>query len=535
MIGGNPFNSPYMAQALRREEELAKMGITPQQMQQMRQQRSVERQFEPNAQDIATIAAGEGMEGGNLSRAREMAAAMRGREMPKGKTVGPSGIYVENPYEQVGAAIERLGGGLLDRKAGQYEKNKVEPRRQALAKATAAEAARKEGLKNYQVLQTLSQGDRGLDLREKGQESDNIFRNLNLQTTVEQKALDRGLSRDLQSEQLAVTVGEGEANRGLTREQGNLNRQSRADIAQLGILSSEAMQDADRKFKERMQTATTEAAIKAATTAYERETQAAAKARQDSIDASWEPISFRDGNVVKTLAVNDAGEYRLGTSEGRKLEPYEVVDLVPYKAGAETGSAPDAANAALVKAQRQILMDDTSRTSALDRTAGQINDVLMNIDDLETYAGALNVPRALAKLGIGEEAWKAQTMDMKLKGLALDGIAKYAAVFKPMSDVDVRTIMESMPSLDNEPLTIIGYYQNEGLDQLEEIYQSSRAAATDSGDKGLVEKMDAAWQKMSDDITKASHMAAAQAGMDPAEAAKRGFDEELLRAMQGRL
>lgn len=498
-----PFNAPYMAEALRREEELRALGVTPEQMAAQRQQSAMQRQFAPNAADIATIAAGEGVEGGNLERARSMAAQMRGRDMPTGKTVGPSGIYVENPYEQIGAALERLGGGLLDRKASQYEQETVEPKRQALAKAQAAEAARKSGLEQYEVLQKLQQGDRGVAVQEgqlglagKRQEADDIFRNLQLETQVSEGALDRAADAD------------------------NLDTR---------LNSQEIIAGADRDLRRELAEADTAAQREAITLRHTNALNQLAQENQNNLDSSWKATSYYDGNNVKTYVVNDAGEFRLGTSEGKKMTPVEVMALVPFKAGAESGSAPAAANAALIKAQRAMLLDDTARNSNMEVAKGQIADVLNNYEDLETYAGALNVPRFLAtKMGIGEDAWKAQSTDMKLKGLALSGIAKYAEVFKPMSDTDVNTIMESMPSFSNEPLTIVSYFANEGRSKINEIYQQSRAAAIDSGDEAAVAAMDAAYQEMDDDLLDMAAMAAKQLGMSPEDAEKRGIPAALM-------
>ncbi len=50
-----------------------------------------------------------------LDSQRNMAQAMRGRAMPRGQAVGPSGIFVRNPYDSAATAVSRIAGAMMER------------------------------------------------------------------------------------------------------------------------------------------------------------------------------------------------------------------------------------------------------------------------------------------------------------------------------------------------------------------------------------------------------------------------------------
>ena len=113
--------------------------------------------------DYAGIASQEAELAGQeaqLQRQRDYAQALMGTPLPQGRTVGPSSIYVQNPYEGLATAAQRLAGGYFAGKANEREEAEVAPARLALSTAradaqgkdfdmqvlTATEAARQQRL-----------------------------------------------------------------------------------------------------------------------------------------------------------------------------------------------------------------------------------------------------------------------------------------------------------------------------------------------------------------------------------------------------
>lgn len=177
----NPYSQAmqYQAQADEERKRLEALGVTPEQMASARQTGDMRRRFAPDYEAQAARQAALAPAESALERQRATAAAMRGREMPGGRTVGPSNIYVENPYEQVAAGIERLAGGYFDRKASEYEQDTVQPLRRAAAAGEADIQSRDTAFKLYQAQQEEeraareeARAERGLDLDERGLEAD---------------------------------------------------------------------------------------------------------------------------------------------------------------------------------------------------------------------------------------------------------------------------------------------------------------------------------------------------------------------------
>lgn len=92
---------------------------------------------------------------------REVGASMFSTPMPKGKTVGPSNIYVENPWDAVGVAAQRLAGGYLMGKANRQEETgrgalaDLQTRRDSLDAHAESLRAAEEERKRQSYLQQL--------------------------------------------------------------------------------------------------------------------------------------------------------------------------------------------------------------------------------------------------------------------------------------------------------------------------------------------------------------------------------------------
>jgi len=132
----SPYGNPY-AQAMRYQDELEKRRQQLGGMGVMQQPRQTAQSMVPDEQLYAD--ANQDLSGLEGKYKRQMAVAdqMRGREIPQGKTVGPSGIYVENPYEQAGAAFSRLMGAKIARDAERGSGEELSTARQGKADAAA--------------------------------------------------------------------------------------------------------------------------------------------------------------------------------------------------------------------------------------------------------------------------------------------------------------------------------------------------------------------------------------------------------------
>jgi hypothetical protein len=130
----NPYaqSMMYEDERLKRQAELAALGVPApgqQEPQGVNNLASMQDYMTAN-QDLS------GMQS-KFDRQAQMAASMRGRAMPQGQRVGPSQIYVENPWDQVGAGLERALGGYVEGGVNKRRAEELAPKEQEKAEAAA--------------------------------------------------------------------------------------------------------------------------------------------------------------------------------------------------------------------------------------------------------------------------------------------------------------------------------------------------------------------------------------------------------------
>lgn len=75
-----------------------------------------------------------------IANQQAYANTLRGREMPQGRTVGPSNIYVNNPWDAVGAGAERALGGYFSGQAAKQSAALGEKKRESALKRARRQA-----------------------------------------------------------------------------------------------------------------------------------------------------------------------------------------------------------------------------------------------------------------------------------------------------------------------------------------------------------------------------------------------------------
>ena len=92
---------------------------------------------------------------------KSTAMDMLNAPMPQGQRVGPSGIYVENPWNAIGAATQRITGGYLLGKANAAEKEgrkalaELQTRRDSLDRENANRQSAEDERYRQQMLRSI--------------------------------------------------------------------------------------------------------------------------------------------------------------------------------------------------------------------------------------------------------------------------------------------------------------------------------------------------------------------------------------------
>lgn len=221
------------------QQQAAAVGVTPQQVQ-------------AEMPGAATRYAGRKMSDaeGDVNRLgrrykSQMAFAqgLRDTAMPEGRKVGPSGIYVQNPWESATAALSKLTGAYLENRIGETTGKELSSAERALRRATTEQesAQRQEERAFERAMMGEKYGYEGemLDTR-LGAESDLLDRRLGSESDLldrrlgaEGQLLDRrlGAQADLQTEQLESEEARLKTRLEAEAEQNRLQRDLERELA----------------------------------------------------------------------------------------------------------------------------------------------------------------------------------------------------------------------------------------------------------------------------------------------------------------
>jgi len=445
-----------------------------------------------NQQGIDTLQRDISGQERGIEAQRAMAQAMRNRGMPQGKTVGKSGIYVApNWAENLGGAASKLAGAYMGRQANKRDA--------ALDKTRSALAKREEERKRL-----LQDRSFGLD----------VEAGLRDQARVDLAG---------KAEERAAETLDWEQNNAIIERADRERREAAAREHDLKI------QENKQAFEKALAADKSAADIEATQKAWARDDFVYNRKLQDELDSSWTVESYLLDGKPFTVATNGK-EVRAGTSQGDVVPADQMARATPFD-GANPDAAGVAQSAAAQKAREDRLREGTGVLQDIQNTTRSMNQILRN-DRLGDYVGKTNVNRFLSKWGIGKDAWEGQAVQTQLAARALDHIANYSNIFKPMSGQDVIEILKGTTSELQNPEAIATYFLNDGLNQVKKDYMEQRTLAESAGDTQLVEAYDAAWNKVETDLKASAHLAAASAGMDPEKAADWGFDPDEIRALQ---
>ena len=151
---------------------------------------------------------------------------------------------------------------------------------------------------------------------------------------------------------------------------------------------------------------------------------------------------------------------------------------------------------------------------------------------IDKFTGALSLPRVLATVGIGEDAWKGQAIDQQLKAGGTALIADMASIFKPMSDTDLKYLLSQFAGSTNEPEAITAWLGNNGRIALRKTYQEARAELATQEQK---DRMDEAWAAVDARLDATVAQAAYRQGIKPEDARSIGMDKDELTYMYAKI
>ena len=323
-----------------------------------------------------------------IAAQRAMAAQMRGGGAPKGKTVGPSGLYVApNWGEHLEHVTGKLAGAYLGKKANEAD-----------TELDVSRAKKNRDTIRYEA--ELLADDRGYRTGERlgGQEH-----------------------------QTGERLG-GQAFRSGEREAGQtFDTSERVGGEQFTEGLRQSLQAADQLFA-----------------TGEREA-----GEEHTKDTDWDNVPFHaPGDPAKTInyAYNkQTGEYRRGTREGAPVEPGEIESLTPWDTG--TGGSMTAAD----RAAAELAGRDPAKGDGGSNPLA-INRILDSGDMLATATGALDPNRWISQLGLeGFEAEQALQMDMGTATLTALSQNMEAIDLKPWSVKEIETISKDVPDKNTQP------------------------------------------------------------------------------------
>lgn len=489
--------NPYAEEIRRQREQLAAMGIQPESSG-MTPGMGQAGAIDPTL--LARAGVDTSTQKAKLARQGKYADMLRGREMPKGREVGPLGVYMgPNWGETLAGAMNPVIAGVMDRSM-----------EDDYANLSAAEADKNMA---------------GLELEDARRMAGQAFK-----------------------------TGEREAGQAYTTAENVLDRGLRQTIADMGDLTSRRGQDINAASS----AASTAATLSGQTTSQEGQNlRSRDKGRYKLEDGTFLNTIIEGGvdhaineNGTKgdpILVPNTAQPIDLqatapgvGMSQGNRIELEGVkqedrIELERLRNKLNTeGELATEERERLRDIQSAVWEADVGaeqRQAQISDTASTFTNVLTN-PSTDKFTGLLSIPRVLSVAGIGDEAWKGQAIDQQLKygGTAL--IADLASIFKPMSDTDLKYLLSQFAGSTNEPETITAWLGNNGRQTLKKNYMEARAELRTPEQKA---KMDAAWGQVESQIDAAVGQAAFRQGIPVTDAKAIGMDPEELEYIYAQL
>lgn len=422
---------------------------------------------------------------------RKLAQGMRGSQSPQGKTVGPLDVYVApNWGEVVGDVAMKLGGGDLERRAG----------------IRGAEIDQK---RTEQAAAALDYTE-GLTTEEREYEA---------QQTALQQAVDRELAdtadatrrrgQDMVAASSAASTAASLTNQVSTEEGLNLRGQS---------YNQWVLPDETRMTTIGMPGGT-QHGVNADGTQGDvvRVPDGAVMVDTKATATGTGPQSLEDRLTIKEFdaeAAQELARLRAKLNEEGEISKEER-DRITALASAKWSS-----EGAMDNAKAQMLSTTELFTNALTNPS------------IDKFTGTLSLPRVLAAVGIGEDAWKGQAIDQQLKAGGTALIADMASIFKPMSDTDLKYLLSQFAGSTNEPEAITAWLGNNGRIALRKTYQEARAELATQEQK---DRMDEMWRAVDDRLDATVAKAAYRQGIKLEDAKTIGMDREELEYMYARI
>jgi len=422
-------------------------------------------------------------EDNRIKSQRAMANMLRGKEAPKGKTVGPYDLYMgPNWGESLAYAGEQALGGYMAGKANRDDIALDEEKGLVKAATLAAEDEEKAR-----------------------------------QAAFEQAKLDQKTTND--AAQLAVSRG----NLGVNQNRLFLDRNKQTFTQ--GVMTPGFMQPIDPEGGDPVPvlrdasgiTWNVDPATDKPTTPFDRR----GYINLDTAATGSTSAAQSLADKIALASVNQEGRLELAelNQEGRlKLAEYQAA----LAEGSELSKEEREEMRALKKRQWNSQSTMDKALAVADSTMNAFTRPLLD-EDIDRFSGLLSIPRVLAKGGMGGKAWKGQSVDQQLKAGATALIGDLAAIFKPMSDSDLKLLLSQFPSTAyNEPETITAWLGTVGRDTLEKNYREARADLLPEQQK----RMDEVWGKTRGKIDAAVASAAMRQEIPTTEFRSLGFNSE---------
>ena len=396
-----------------------------------------------------------GMEN-KIKSQRAYAESLRGREMPKGRSVGPLDVYVQpNWGETLQGALNPVIGGLVNRAANRDEAE-TSTKRSALNKAQAKYDA--EVLERQEVRK-----DRTLDEQ------------------ITSGLRDDATKRELSAAEIAAREAARLASAQDARSLARLNNSFDVEGDARGLNNAIAQ---DWKLEPFLNMAT----------------------------GKPEMVGYNPNLPGEKFIGGQGGEAVDPVTFGKNYTTYVAPDNTGTMGDLTKWQSDDA------KAERERLWtDEVNYNQTLDHinfVTKQMGRVV-NSPDLKGSTGMTNLGAYANMLGVGKDAAKTQAFSKQLQDAQWSRFAELAQIFRPLSEKEGVKIDKALAARTDEPEAILNVFATQGLDLVEESYRDAlRNASNPAHKENLTKAFNTAKTALQMDLAKS----ALELGITPEDA-----------------